>query len=553
MGWKKGFTLVEVIVVIVVIVVLVTIAAFGINRYQADGRDAQRTVNTTTIADSLEKYYDENGEYPSCAQLTAPASAVSSKTGALAGIDSSALITPKAASGTTNSIQCSDLASTADGDYFAYIGDGSDSCNTVSCLKFTIKYIDESDGTVKTINSRRTVDINTSGAVTVTAGSVTFTSASISWNQLSNISGYTIQRDTSNTFKTSNLQEISVGPTVLDYQFTDLKPATTYYYRVQANATGNNNSLWSNIASKATNALPSPTLANSQINPVTVKESWGSTSGVTSYNIQRAKTTSFNSPDSDTVTGTDKTYTDTPIGTARHYRVRAVITNAGTTYYGPWSNTVSYTSYVPQPDSAPSISSAVSGATATGTAGAVSCSQDGTPVYSLRETHKANSNNGDNWTGWTGWSSTSRTYSVTAYEGYQHTFQAKAACTYNTSYSAELTSGTSSSVRGINTPATPTWPSGLSKTWKQDTWGHYMWYGTYCPGGTWVNDTWFHSRAWDTASPVNYYHNFGYDDWWWLGPSGGASVFYEARYTCASSYTTSAWSPLSSDTIWVHW
>jgi len=96
MGWEKGFTLVEVIVVIVVIVILVTIAAFGINKFQADGRDAQRTVDATTIADSLEKYYDHNSEYPSCAQLTAPASTVRSQSGALAGIDSDALIAPKA-------------------------------------------------------------------------------------------------------------------------------------------------------------------------------------------------------------------------------------------------------------------------------------------------------------------------------------------------------------------------------------------------------------------------------------------------------------------------
>ena len=553
MGWKKGFTLVEVVVVIVAIVILVTIAAFGINKFQADGRDAQRTVDATTIADSLEKYYDHNGEYPSCAQLTAPASTVSSQSGALAGIDSDALIAPKAGSSTTNSISCADLASATSGDYFAYVGDGSDSCNTVSCLQFTIKYIDESDGTVKTISSKRTVDINTSGAVTVTAGSVTYTSGSISWNQLQNATGYTIQRDTSNTFSTGNLKQVSVGPAVSSYQFTDLAPNTTYYYRVQANATVNNSSLWSNIANKATNALPTPTLANAQVNPVTVTESWGSVSGVTTYTIQRADNTSFTSAQTDSVSTNSKTYSDTPIGNARYYRVRATISNGSTTYNGAWSNTVTYTSYVPQPASAPSISSTISGATATGTSGTVTCSQGGTPVYSLRETHKSNSGDGDNWTSWTSWSSPNRSYAVTAYEGYQHTFQAKAACTYASSYSTELTSGTSSSVRGINTPATPTWPSGLSKSWQQNTWGHYMWYGTYCPGGTWVNDTWLHSRPWSGATPADNYHNFGFNDWWWLGPSGGASVFYEARYTCATSYTSSDWSPLSSDWIWVYW
>jgi prepilin-type N-terminal cleavage/methylation domain-containing protein len=552
MRLKKGFTLVEVIIVIVVIVILTTIATFGINKYLADSRDAQRVASSTTIADSLEKYYDANGEYPSCAQLTAPASTVSSQSGALSGIDTSALVAPKADSSTTNSISCSDLASTADGDYFAYIGDGSDSCSTVSCLQFTIKYLDESDGTIKTINSKRTVDINTSGAVTVTAGSVTYTSASISWNSLQNATGYTIQRDTSNTFSTGNLKQVSVAPTVTSYQFTDLAPNTTYYYRVQANATVNNSSLWSNIANKATSTLPTPTLANAQVNPVTVTESWNSTSGITAYSIQRATASSFSGAQTDSVTGTSKTYSDTPINAARYYRVRAAITNAGNTYYGAWSNVINYTSYVPQPTSSPSVSSGISGSTATGTSGTVSCTQGSTPVYSLRETHKANSGNGDSWTGWTSWS-TSRTYSVTAYQGYQHTFQAKAACQYDSVESTERTSGTSSSVRGINQPSTPTWPSGLSKSWQQNTWGHYMWYGTYCPAGTWVNETWFHSRPWAGASPADNYHEFGFNDWWWLGPSGGANVFYEARYTCASSYTSSAWSPLSSDYIWVYW
>ena len=61
MTLRKGFTLVEVIIVIVVIVILTTIATFGINKYLADSRDAQRVASSTTIADSLEKYYDANG------------------------------------------------------------------------------------------------------------------------------------------------------------------------------------------------------------------------------------------------------------------------------------------------------------------------------------------------------------------------------------------------------------------------------------------------------------------------------------------------------------
>ena len=66
---RRGFTLVELIVVIVVIAILATLATLGFNRYLEDGRDNRRTANATTIAEALEKYYDKNGEYPSCANV----------------------------------------------------------------------------------------------------------------------------------------------------------------------------------------------------------------------------------------------------------------------------------------------------------------------------------------------------------------------------------------------------------------------------------------------------------------------------------------------------
>ena len=550
---SRGFTLVEVIIVIAIIAILAVITTIGMTVYQQDGRDAQRTANVTSIADSLEAYYDANGEYPSCLQVTASAAEVTASDGALAGVNTSTLVAPSAPDTTTNSLECTDLVNTSDGDYFAYIGDGSDSCATVSCLEFTLKYLDETDGTIKTISSKRTVNVSTSGTISATAGAVTYTTANVNWTPVSNVTSYTIQRDTANTFNTGNLTAVTTASNISSYQFTNTAPGTTYYYRIKATTGAGADTLWSNIASRATTALPTPTIANAQVNPRTVTESWGATSGITTYTIQRASGASFSGATSETITGTSKTYSDTPIGTAQYYRVRATILSGTTTYTGAWSNVINYTSFVPQPNSVPTIASSISGSTATGTSGAVSCDQGATPVYSLRETHKANSGSGDNWTSWTAWNAGSRNYSVTAYQGHEHKFQARAACEYAGSYSTARTSSTAASVRGINTPATPTWPSSESKSWKTGTYGHYMWYGTYCPSGTWVDQSWFHSVPWSGASPANNYHEFGFNDYWYLGPSGGANVFYEARYTCASSYTSSGWSPLSSDTLWVYW
>lgn len=549
---RSGFTLIELIVVIVIIAILATLTTLGTNRYMMTGRDAQRQANVTTISESLEKYYDKNGEYPSCADLSGSTSSVA--TSVLGNIDPSALVAPSSSSDETTSIKCGVPLTVNGEDFFEYVGDGSIECTSGgACLVYQIKYKEESSGTIATVSSRRMAIIDSSGTITASAGSATYTTTPISWNSLSNATGYTVQRDTSSSFNSGNLTERSVNAPSTSYLFNDIGPGTTYYYRVRAIAS-NGISQWSNTVSRATPSLPVPTLTNTQNLPDRVTESWNSIANMTSYTIQRSSTSDFSSGvNTDTGTFTSKTYSDTPIGSTRYYRVRANLLNAVTnvTYNGAWSTPITYASFVPAPP-APSITATTNSSTATGTSGTVTCSQTGTPHYSLRETHKANSGDGDSWSSWSAWSTTVRTYDLTAYQGYQHTFQARAACVYNGVYSSPTLSSTASSVRGIDKPPIPTWPSGLSKSWQNLTYGHYMWYGTYCPAGTWANETWFHSWGWIGDHVGDFYHTFGFNDYWILGPSGGAGVEYQARYTCASSYTSSPWSDLSYDSIWVY-
>jgi prepilin-type N-terminal cleavage/methylation domain-containing protein len=143
---SDGFTLIELAIVIVIIAILASITIFTYAKVQGNSRDTARASQATTISEALEKYYGKNGEYPSCAQMTQSGSQVA----ALLNIDQSALVTPTASSGTTNSIAgCSNLTAGSGADVYAYVGDGSTSCSTgTACASYTLQYRQESTGGV---------------------------------------------------------------------------------------------------------------------------------------------------------------------------------------------------------------------------------------------------------------------------------------------------------------------------------------------------------------------------------------------------------------------
>ncbi|MES2631032.1 MAG: prepilin-type N-terminal cleavage/methylation domain-containing protein [Patescibacteria group bacterium] len=551
MNKKSGFTLVELIIVIAVIAILATISIIGLTRYQEDGRDARRNTSVTVIAEALEKYYDQNGEYPSCSELTAAPDVVTGDTGALKGVDKDVFVTPKADSGIDNSITCSDLVSASGDDIFAYVGDASGDCSSNSCLQFTLKYIDEATGTVKTIESRRKAVIGTSGTIQLNGAGVTYTNATVTWNALPNATGYVLERDTVNTFNSGSLRNYPIASTVTSHTSNDLGPSQTVYYRVKAtSATGD--SVWSNIISRSTTALPAPTLANAQNTPSQVTESWNSISGITSYTLQRSSTAAFSAGTftNQAVSTTSYSYTDTAVAVTTYYRVRANVTNGiGTVYNSAWSNVITFATTVPPPAAA-TLDAVMSGTNAVATIGTTTCAY-GTVEYRIREAHKANSGAADVWTNWSAtWSTTNRTQTVAGLQGNRHLFQGEARCVYMSVGSVSAVSTPDSTVRSINQPATPVLAVDTT-TW-YDGQGHVMNYTTFCPDGTWVVDDNYTSFAWPGAVEQSYNHSFGYNDWWWLGPSGGASVNYAARYKCASSYAAN--SPVSSDSndnIWV--
>lgn len=64
MPLKKGFTLVELLVVITILGILSSIGLNSFTSSQKKARDAQRKTNLKQIADALETYYNDKGEYP---------------------------------------------------------------------------------------------------------------------------------------------------------------------------------------------------------------------------------------------------------------------------------------------------------------------------------------------------------------------------------------------------------------------------------------------------------------------------------------------------------
>lgn len=107
---QKGFTIVEVLVVCVVIAALAIITTMTYSNFQRQARDEDRATQAQSIANRLEHYYRDNGEYPSAAALVGQsASTVKEK---LQLPDPSVLIFPLAPSGTTNSLTKSAASTT---------------------------------------------------------------------------------------------------------------------------------------------------------------------------------------------------------------------------------------------------------------------------------------------------------------------------------------------------------------------------------------------------------------------------------------------------------
>ncbi len=313
-----GFTIVEISVVIVILGILVSLVLVAFTRVQVNARDSVRSTRATVIADALEKYYDKNGEYPACATLSQSASTVNSTV--LSGVGETTLLTPKSASGDTNSIKCSDLTSASSPDIFAYVGDTSTGCTTgAACISWTLKYTEEGSSTIKQIDSRRRALVAVSGAPTLTAGAPGFDQVSLSWTSVANATSYQVQRATNAGFTTGVVNSTVIGSSFSD---TGLTTNTAYYFRVLANAPGSQGA-WSNVVNTTTNSVPTPVVTATATSNTTFTSSWPAISGATSYNVQYSTDNATWNPSSST-TATSYNWGPTYQGTRLYFRTQAV-------------------------------------------------------------------------------------------------------------------------------------------------------------------------------------------------------------------------------------
>jgi prepilin-type N-terminal cleavage/methylation domain-containing protein len=347
---RNGFTLIELLIVIAVIGILATISLLGFSRYQADTRDARRAASASVIVEALEKYYDNNGEYPSCGAVSAAPATVSKQT--LIGIDVKSLLAPQAAPATDNSIKCSsggNTLTTNGVDFFEYQGDGSVECNTNgSCLKYTLKYKKEATSEIISIDSRRNTSIATSGDITnLAAYPVSFSDINLTWQKVANATSYTVQQSDDIGFVTHVvISNVSTNSTTA----AGLTAGNTYYYRVMpVGAVGTAN--WSNIAPGTTLSLATPVITATTNSNTQITVSWPDIQYETSYTLQYTTNgSSWTSPTPVTVSNipaNTTSYAVAGLSTGIQYFFRLEALAPGDT--SNWSATANATTILPAP------------------------------------------------------------------------------------------------------------------------------------------------------------------------------------------------------------
>ncbi len=322
---RGGFTLVELIVVIIVIGILTTLSIFGMNKIQQDSRDKQRIASVTSIAEALEKYYDKNGEYPSCSAVTASATIVTTTT--FKGMDKTSLLVPLPQAGETNSIRCGQVLGTTGQDFIQFVGDGSTSCSgSGSCLNYTLMYRKESDNTIASLSSRRSATIDSSGVIqNLTASTNGFSGINLSWANVSNATGYTVQESSDSAFSTILDTQ---SPATNSYAYTGLTPGTQYFYRVMPIG-GTTTGTWSNTANATTLQLGTPTLTATVNSTTQITTNWtvaDNAGGTTTYTLVRATNSAFTTGVVTTngIVGTSNVATGLTVGQTYYFKVRAI-------------------------------------------------------------------------------------------------------------------------------------------------------------------------------------------------------------------------------------
>ena len=278
------------------------------------------------------------------------------------------------------------------------------------------------------------------------------------------------------------------------------------------------------ISTTVTPVLTATVSGNTQIGI-----SWTGVDSAISYRYQQATDSAFTTGlVESTTSNVSASITGLTPGATYYFRVVAVAVNGE----GSWSNTANATTTISAPAAAPTMSAAMSGTDAVGTASVVTCAS-GTPQYQIQYRSTATATMGS-WSAWSSWG-TGNTMTQAAAQGYQYGFEAQARCYGVTAASAATAvSNIATVVRAISTPTSPVWSTPAS--FKSNVYAIVNWTGS-CPSGTNRVNATFRSKDWlgGTWGP----YGWGYNDSWENASTVNKTVEYWGKFRCQTTYSTS--------------
>ena len=397
---RGGFTLVELVVVIVAISVLAGLAVIGITRYQADTRDAQRSANVSTISDALENYFTQNGNYPSCAAITADANILTTTT--LKGLDKKTLTVPGSNSTETNAIRCGDTLALVGDDFIEYQGDGSSSCSgSGSCSSYKLIYRSELNSALEEVQSHglfsgtlptapqnqnipATGDTISLGTPTLNATVNSATQVTLNWTPAANatdLTSYTVIRATDNAFTNGTVTTKNIKGT--SQVVSGLAAGRSYYFKVQA-VSPDDTSEFSNVASNIIVPIAPAQVTATVNSPTQVTVAWAASANATGYTVKYGLTEGADTYSATTKATSLAITNNVTQGTEWFFRVYAT---AGGVESGA-SASVKQTTPISTP-SAYQITGANDSMSLTGTAAAANCPSGTTKYYAWKANNTA--------------------------------------------------------------------------------------------------------------------------------------------------------------------
>ncbi|HRN97620.1 MAG TPA: prepilin-type N-terminal cleavage/methylation domain-containing protein [Candidatus Saccharibacteria bacterium] len=542
-----GFTMIEILVVVAVIGILSTIGVVAFTKVQTDSRDSQRSSRVTVISEALEKYYQQNGEYPSCAQMKQDPSII--KSSVLKGIDTSVLVTPTDKTNDNSITTCDNLTSGPGSDVYAYVGDGSPDCMTgSSCLSYSLKYREESTGDIVSVDSRHSADITTSGAPVLSATPTSFSQIALSWSAVQNAASYTIERHSGASSCTTGTTT-SHNSTTNSYSDTGLTSGTSYYYRVQALDSNGLPGVWSNCINSTTLALSGIQLIASSVSNSQIDLQWNRDPSASSYDIDYSTDSNFgtftpiHAIPQEAGSTISRSVTGLTTGIQYYFRGQSVSGSV----HGPWSYDNAVT-YVPAPTSITATTNSSTQITASWSNVSVATS------YNLDYSTTSNFTGATTNT-ITGISGTSRAVTGLT-QGKTYYFKSYAVVGSTPSAASPTATATTT----VNTPGAPGMAASQPGAIRTCAAGYWVKYPQYCPNN-------YYATGWVTSascpsgtyavyqlyarynSPTTAYYSSAStaSQWYFEAASGGYYTLWGGRYYCQGPNAASSWGPWSGE------